>query len=241
MGTAIGVDVRDDGFEAVHLEPVFDWFRAVDERFSPYKPDSEVSRLIRGEIDEAHVSRDLADVLGMSEAIRRLTSGYFDVRRHRADGRPDPTGMVKGWSVERGAAMLDEAGASSFTINAGGDVVARGEPEPGQPWRVGIRHPRVADKVAAVLGVRDLAVATSGAYERGEHIVDPHTGMAPDGLLSLTVVGPSLAYADAFATAGFAMGRDGIAWVVGQPGYGAYAITTDDRAIWTPLVERLLV
>ena len=240
MGTAIGIDVRDPGFAPADLTPVFDWFREVDERFSPYKPDSEVSRLIRGEIEEAEVSAELADVLGLCEGIRRLTGGYFDIRGHRPDGRPDPTGLVKGWSVERAASMLDLAGASSFTINAGGDVVARGEPEPGQAWRVGIRHPRAADKVAAVFAIRDLAVATSGAYERGEHIVDPHTGAAPAGLLSLTVVGPSLTYADAFATAGFAMGRDGIAWVVGQSGYGAYAITTDDRAIWTPLVERLL-
>ena len=92
-----------------------------------------------------------------------------------------------------------------------------------------------------MLHVTDLAVATSGFYERGEHIVDPHTGSAPDGLLSLTVVGPSLTYADAYATAAFAMGRDGVAWVVGQSGYGAYAITTDDRAIWTTVVRPVLL
>ena len=240
MGTAIGIDVRDPEVVRPALDPVFDWLRSVDERFSPYKPDSEVSRLIRGEIQEADASRDLADVLGLCEGLRPLPGGYFDIRRHRPDGRPDPTGLVKGWSVERAAAMLDLAGAQDFTINAGGDVVARGGAEPGKPWRVGIRHPREADKVAAVLEVRDLAVATSGSYERGEHIVDPHTGAAPDGLLSITVVGPSLTYADAFATAAFAMGRDGIAWVVSQSGYGAYAITADDRAIWTPVVGRLL-
>ena len=240
MGTAIGIDVRDPAIPSSTLDPVFAWFRGVDERFSPYKPDSEVSRLIRGEIDEADVSTELGDVLGLCEAIRQLTGGYFDIRRHRPDGRPDPTGLVKGWSVERAATMLDMAGAGDFSINAGGDVVARGEAEPGKPWRVGIRHPREADKVAAVLTVRDLAVATSGFYERGEHIVDPHTGAPPDGLLSLTVVGPSLTYADAYATAAFAMGREGMAWVDGQSGYGAYAITADDRAIWTPVVDRLL-
>lgn len=240
MGTAIGIEIRDPAIKRPALDPVFDWFREVDERFSPYKPDSEVSRLIRGEIEEADVSALLADVLGLCEGLRTLTGGYFDIRGHRPDGRPDPTGLVKGWSVERAASMLDLAGARDFTINAGGDVVARGEAEPGKAWRVGIRHPREADRVAAVLAVRDLAVATSGAYERGEHIVDPHTGVAPGGLLSITVVGPSLTYADAFATAAFSMGRDGIAWVVGQAGYGAYAITADDRAIWTPVVGRLL-
>ena len=240
MGTAIGIDVRDPDLGPAVLDPVFAWFRDVDERFSPYKPGSEVSRLIRGELDEADVSTQLGDVLGLCEAMRRLTGGYFDIRRHRADGRPDPTGLVKGWSVERAASMLDLAGVARFSINAGGDVVARGEPEPGRAWRVGIRHPRQDDKVAAVLAVRDLAVATSGAYERGDHILNPHTGETAAGLLSLTVVGPSLTYADAYATAAFAMGRDGIAWVAEQSGYGAYAITADERVVWTPVVGPLL-
>ena len=240
MGTAIGIDVRDPDLEPAVLDPVFAWFRDVDERFSPYKPGSEVSRLIRGELDEADVSTQLGDVLGLCESIRRLTGGYFDIRRHRGDGRPDPTGLVKGWSVERVASMLDRAGAARFSINAGGDVMARGEPEPGRAWRVGIRHPRQTDKVATVLAVRDLAVATSGAYERGDHILNPHTGETAAGLLSLTVVGPSLTYADAYATAAFAMGRDGIAWVAEQSGYGAYAITDDERVVWTPIVGPLL-
>ncbi|MBI2776249.1 MAG: hypothetical protein HYX57_03125 [Chloroflexi bacterium] len=58
-------------------------------------------------------------------------------------------------------------------------------------------------------------------------------------LRSLTVVGPSLAWADAFATAAFAMGLDGLAWVHDHPGFGALAITADDRVVWAPLVEGL--
>jgi FAD:protein FMN transferase len=240
MGTAIGVDVRDPAIPQSIVEAVFASLREVDRRFSPYEPDSEVTRLIGGALDEGELSADLGDVLGLCEDVRRLTDGYFDIARHRPDGRPDPTGLVKGWAIERAARILDLAGASDFTINAGGDVLARGEAEPGRPWRVGIRHPRVPDRTAAVLEIRDLAVATSGEYERGEHIVDPHTGRPPGELLSVTVVGPSLTYADAFATAAFAMGRTGMAWVASQPGYGAYGITIDDRTIWTPVVERLL-
>ena len=107
-------------------------------------------------------------------------------------------------------------------------------------WRVGIRHPRLADRVAAVLAVRDLAIATSGGYERGDHIVDPRTGRSPRELLSMTVVGPSITYADAYATIGFVMGLDGLAWVHAHPGYGAYAISADERAVWTPLVDPLI-
>ena len=193
-----------------------------------------MSRLIRGELDEETCAPDLRAILGLCEDLRRTSGGAFDIRRHRADGRPDPTGLVKGWAIEEASLVLDAAGAADYTINAGGDIVARGEPEPGRAWRVGIRHPRLADRVAAVLAVRDLAVATSGGYERGDHIVDPRTGRPPRDLLSFTVVGPSLTYADAYATIGFVLGLDGPAWVHGHPGYGAYAITADERVVWTP-------
>ena len=242
MGTAIGIDVRGQGLPDAAIDDAFALLRDIDARFSTYRPDSEVSRLIRGELDEADgLSAELRAVLGLCEDLRRTSDGYFDIRRHRPDGRPDPTGLVKGWAIEEAAFRLDEAGARDFAINAGGDIVASGEPEPGRPWRVGIRHPEQADRVAAVLGIRDLAVATSGAYERGDHIIDPHDGRPARDLLSLTVVGPSLTYADAYATAAFAMGSAGPAWVHGHPGYGAYAIGADRRAVWTPLVEPLLI
>ncbi|MEO7664495.1 MAG: FAD:protein FMN transferase, partial [Candidatus Limnocylindrales bacterium] len=105
------------------------------------------------------------------------------------------------------------------------------------PWRIGIRHPGRADLVAAVLGVRRGAIATSGLYERGPHIRDTRTGNVPGSLRSMTVVGPSLAWADAYATAAFVMGIDGLAWVHDHPGYGALAIPADDRVVWTPVVD----
>jgi len=240
MGTVVGIQVAEPTIPMSAVEAAFAAIRDVDARFSPFKPDSEVSRLIRGELDEADLSADVTDVLGLCESVRLRSDGAFDARRHRPDGRPDPTGIVKGWAVERAARLLEAAGASSFAINAGGDVVVRGEPSPGRPWRVGIQHPLEPARVARVLLLRDGAVATSGIYERGLHIVDSRTGRPPCGLLSLTVVGPSLTYADAFATAAFAMGPDGVAWVARQPGYGAFAVTEDHRSVWTPLVDRLL-
>jgi thiamine biosynthesis lipoprotein len=95
--------------------------------------------------------------------------------------------------------------------------------------------------MAAILGVRDRAVATSGAYERGDHIVDPLSMAAPVGLHSVTVVGPGLAFTDAYATAVYVMGRDGLDWLAGEPDYEAFVITDDDRSIWTPGMERYLV
>jgi thiamine biosynthesis lipoprotein len=149
--------------------------------------------------------------------------------------------VVKGWAVDEAVAMLRVAGARNAQVIAGGDLVAIGEPEPGRPWRIGVRHPDLPDDTAAILAIRDLAVATSGLYERGDHIVDPHTGVPPRGLRSLTVVGPTLAFADAYATAGFAMGEAGIAWVGREPGFGALGITDAGQVTWTDVVDRLLV
>jgi thiamine biosynthesis lipoprotein len=166
-----------------------------------------------------------------SLALDRETGGFFSVR---PAGRLDPSGLVKGWAVDRAARLLVAAGAERFCINAGGDVVARGRRAPDRHWRVGVRHPVEHDRLAAVLEVEDLAVATSGEYERGAHIVDPHTGAAPAGLLSVTIVGRDLATADAYATAAFAMGADGPAWTATLDGYDAMCITSDHRVLTTP-------
>ncbi|HEY5486628.1 MAG TPA: FAD:protein FMN transferase [Candidatus Limnocylindrales bacterium] len=245
MGTAIGIDVRDQAVSPAAVEDAFEYLRDVDRRFSTYKPDSEISRLSRGEIDEADCSPDVRQVLELCEQIRGITEGYFDIRGHLWDGGLDPSGLVKGWSLENAGRILEAAGASNYWINGGGDIVIRGEPTPATAWRVGIRHPLEADKLAAVLAVRDAAVATSGAYERGDHVLDPFTGKPPRGVLSITVVGPSLTYADAYATAAFAMGPTGLAWIANLEGYFGCSITADPdgsngRIVWTPGFETLL-
>jgi thiamine biosynthesis lipoprotein len=241
MGTMVSFDLRGTEPAAGALEKAIAWLHEVDARFSPYRPDSEVSRLADGTLTERDAHPDTRAVLGMCEALCLDSGGAFDARKWSSDGRLDPSGLVKGWAVQRAADDLEAAGARDFAIDAGGDVVARGESEPGRPWRVGIRHPRLAHQVATVLAVSDLAVATSAAYERGAHIQDPGSHEAPTGLQSLTVVGPSLTWADAYATAAFVMGREGLAWVADHAGYGALAITADDRVVWTPVVEGVLV
>ena len=248
MGTTVSVAVRPPLVALEALDAFFEQLRRADERFSPYRTDSEVSRLARGELAEADASPDLRHVLAACDHLAQVTDGAFDARRHRRDGRPDPSGYVKGWAVEEAAWGLDSVGAHNYWINAGGDIVARGEAGPGQPWRVGIRHPDQADKVAAVLAVSDRAIATSGDYERGDHIQDPRSASeagpgaaASAGLRSVTVVGPTMAFTDAYATAVFVMGIDGLRWLGARPDYEAYAITADGRAVWTPGMERYLV
>jgi thiamine biosynthesis lipoprotein len=234
MGTAISLDIADPlpPERASRLaDDVFDWLRLVDERFSTYQEGSEVNRLHRGELRIDECSADLRAVLDTCADLWTATDGYFDVY---ATGRLDPSGYVKGWSVQVASDRLVAAGSGNHCINAGGDVRLRGGPAPGEPWRVGIRHPWEADKLAWVLAVSDLAVATSGVYERGYHVLDPRRGQPATALRSVTVVGPDLGLADAYATAALAMGLPGLDWLArlaGNPGgYESAAVTEDGRA-----------
>jgi thiamine biosynthesis lipoprotein len=204
-------------------DPVFTWLRWVDETVTTVRADSEISRIARGELALADAHPHVREVLTRCEELRRVTDGYFDAHH---SGRLDPSGLVKGWAVERAAPLLL---GRRICIDAGGDVLVRG-----RGWRVGIRHPREHDRLAAAIEVSDLAVATSGAYERGEHISDPHTRRPPSGVLSVTVVGPDLATADAYATAAFAMGEGGPAWTARLRGYDAMTILASDEVLATP-------
>jgi FAD:protein FMN transferase len=232
MGMGIVVDVRDAPADEGAVDTAFDWLRFVDETFSTYKPESEICRIDRGELSPADAHPHVRAVLERGEELREETDGFFDAR---AAGRLDPSGLVKGWAVDEAAAILEQGGARSFAIYAGGNVIVRGHPEPGERWHVGIRHPEHADKVAAVVEATDLAVATSGAYARGDHVLDPHTGRPPSGLLSVTITGPVLATADAYATAAFAMGSDrGPAWTARLDGFEAFSILENGTALSTP-------
>lgn len=227
MGMPIIVELRDGSADPALLDDVFDWFRDVDATFSTYREDSEINRIERGELDLAQASPEVREVLDRCAELRLETRGYFDVR---AAGRLDPSGLVKGWSVDRAAAFLETAGVESFLISAGGDIVARGG-----PWRIGIQHPRERQHVAAILEAYDLAIATSGGYVRGDHVINPYTGKAPNGVLSVTVVGPDLATADAYATAAFAMGSEAAAdWLAHTRRYEAMIVLEHDVVLTTP-------
>ena len=233
MGMPIVVDARDVGDPAA-LEPLFDWFRFVDRTFSTYSPDSEISRLDRGELPLGEAHPDVREVLARCDELRVETNGFFDVHAE-SDDRADPSGLVKGWSVDRAAAIADELGWRNYAINAGGDIRLRGGALPAPHWRVGIQHPSDRRRIAAVVVAGDdLAVATSGAYARGRHVFDPHTHRPPEGVLSVTITGPELATADAFATAAFAMGLDGPAWTAHLRGYEVMTLLADGRSLRTP-------
>lgn len=238
MGIPVGIDVRDDDVDPAALDRAFARLRAVDAAFSPYRASSDVRRLDAGTLAERDARPEVRAVLARCERLRRFTGGWFDVR---ATGRLDPSGFVKGWAVDGAVAVLRAAGARNVCVHAGGDVRVAGERAPGRPWRIGVQHPHERDRVAAVLLAPPdgLAVATSGAYERGAHIVDPHTGRPPEGVVSVTVAGPALGAADAYATAAFAMGEAGPAWTATLAGHAALTILAGGRVLSTRGMDAL--
>lgn len=231
MGMPIVLDVRDELDDGMVVDHVFAWFRWVDETFSTYLEESEINRIDRGRLKLEDAHPVVRRVLHRCDDIRLETNGYFDPR---AGGRLDPSGLVKGWSVDRAADILRAAGVRNFAVNAGGDMRLSGRAVPSAHWTVGIQHPRDRAHVAAVVRATDLAVATSGAYARGDHVLNPYTRRPPDGVLSVTVVGPELARADAYATAAFAMGAEaGPRWTARLRGYSAMTILADDTVLST--------
>ncbi|WP_007508720.1 FAD:protein FMN transferase [Pseudofrankia saprophytica] len=181
--------------------------RQTDEDFSTFKAGSWVSLLRRGEIGLEDCPGHVREVYRLAEACRDRSGGWFDPA-WRGDGTLDPTGLVKGWAADVASAALSLAGVADHCVNAAGDLRLRGAPAPGRSWRVGISDPFHRDRVVAVVEGTDLAVATSGIAEQGGHVVDPWTRAPASGLASVTVVGPDLALADAYATAGLAAGRN---------------------------------
>ncbi len=239
MGLPVSVHVRGEGARgpdvAAAVERVFADLREVDALFSTYKPDSEVSRINAGTLAPADAGPLLHEVFALSVIARERTGGLFDVNLPGAGGRTyDPSGLVKGWAADRAARHLVALSDHDFCLNAGGDVVMGCGRADAEPWRAGIEDPREGGTLLGVLERRDGAVATSGTAARGAHLVDPRDGSHPHALLSVTVVGPSLTWADVLATAAFVRGEDAVEWLRGQVGYEALVVHADGRVSRTP-------
>lgn len=229
MGTVFSFDVREPGVDDAALDEAIGWLHRVDETFSTYRADSAISRLRRGEWTVGDCDAEVVEVLDACERLHDETRGYFSAY---ADGALDPSGYVKGWAIERASDILQAAGSANHCVNGGGDVQCVGDAQPGQPWRIGIAHPlRLGDLAGVVVGT-GVAVATSGTAERGTHVIDPHSGRPADALASVTVVGPRLAQADAYATAAFAMGAAAADWLQTLPEHHALLVGLDG-ATWS--------
>ncbi len=204
------------------FKKVFSFFRDVDKKYSPFKKTSEVSKINSG---VKKTTAEMQEILDLCEKTRQETNGYFDVYQH---GVFNPSGLVKGWAINKAADIIKNAGYEKFYIDAGGDIAANGI-----IWKVGIRNPFVKNQIDKVLRIKGRGVATSGNYERGRHIFNPIDGKLADEIASITVVGPNIYAADRMATAAFAMGKDGINFLEKLPGFEGYMIDNNKIATKT--------
>jgi thiamine biosynthesis lipoprotein len=245
MGTIItidlyGGDVRDascaTGFaDAAELE-----LRQADEIFSTWKTQSPMSRLRRGDLLLVEVPDEILDVLEACRAARRASDGWFDP--WSMPGGVDPTGLVKGWAAQRALNVLTGLDLTGAVVNAAGDIASFGGPDVGQSFRFGVVRPDDPLKLACVVGSPG-AVATSGTYQRGNHLINPFTGDAPL-TVSATVTGPELGLADALATALAVAGPAGMEFIDVLERYEGLVIEAAGTYVKSqgfPMVENFLV
>lgn len=245
MGMPITIDIPSDNKPEIFIK-VFDRFRQIDEKFSTYKPDSEVCKfrntlagatpentpvkrqitpVISGVALEKGWSQELRGVIAACEEAEKWTNGYFSAWH---SGSFDPLGYVKGWAIAEAGKVIEKQGYKTYCVSAGGDILARSDSD--KIWHIGIQDPLDKSKILNLLSISNGAVATSGSYERGAHIINPKTGRPADGFLSVTVSGPDIIKADILATAVFAMGRvKGTEFMKSQKDYEAIIISRRSR------------
>jgi thiamine biosynthesis lipoprotein len=182
-----------------------------------------------------YLTREVTDAPGCEEGVT-----FRDVEIDERDRtillrRPltlDLGAVAKGLAIDAAACELRPY--RDFAIDAGGDLYLGGDNPRGGPWSAGIRHPHVRDELVDRLRVSDLAVCTSGTYERGQHILDPRRGDAALGIASATVVAPSAMLADALATAAFVLdAQEGIS-LLARMGVEGLIVTTGLEIFRTP-------
>ena len=240
-GTIVDVDTYSqfvsDADLTLAMKQVIDFCEKVDEDFSTYKDKSWVSRLRRGEVAIENCPDDVIEVWDLCAQAKWLSDGAFDP--WAVAGGFDPSGLVKGWAADKCADMLVAAGIEHVQVNAAGDLALRGgwfdsAAEEIKPWSIGVVNPNNTLEVVKIYEISDGAIATSGTYERGAHIHDPHTGMIAIGALSATVVGPLGWLCDAMATAVMVGGTDSTPWF-SQPelqGYQVFGVNRHDDTAW---------
>ncbi|WP_261382555.1 FAD:protein FMN transferase [Arthrobacter sp. UKPF54-2] len=178
-------------------------FQDLDARFSLYRPESEASRLARGELTLRAASQDFRDRYAEAAQWRLLTEGAFTPER--PDGLPDLSGLVKGFAIKEAGAALQSLGLGDWCLNAGGDVLVTGSPIAGSraAWQAGIVDPEDRTTLIAAYplggGTGIGALATSGSAERGDHIWTSGAGVS--AFRQVSVAAADIVTADVLATA----------------------------------------
>lgn len=151
----------------------------------------------------------------------------------------DLGGIAKGYAVDRAIAILRQSGVLHATVSAGGDSQVLGDKR-GQPWIVGVKNPRSKDRMSVVLPLKDMAVSTSGDYERYfideetgtrvHHILNPSTGHSASGVISVSVLGPRGFDTDPLSTTVFVLGLEkGMQLLKRLPGFDGVIIDAQGK------------
>ena len=259
MGTVVRVELwqEDETNANAALRAVMDEMHRVDANMSPFKPESELSRINReAALKPLAISQEMFDLIALSIDFSKLSGGAFDItfssvgylydyREHikptdaeiakalpgvnyrhlqldrkrrtihfaRAGVRIDLGGIAKGYAVDNCIAILKKRGITNAIVTAGGDSRLLGDRR-GRPWNVGIRDPRQHDGVVTVLPLANVAISTSGDYERyfeedgvrHHHIINPKTGKSANGIRSVTIIGPNGVTTEGFTKSVFVRG-----------------------------------
>lgn len=230
MGMPVTIEIVDHARKS-DLKEIFDFFRSVDKRFSTYKKNSEISKINRKEINIDQISAQMKKIFKLAQKTKQETKGFFDISRQ---GKIDPSGVVKGWAILEAAKILRRKGYQDFYVNVGSDIQFSGKNDQGEGWTVGIQNPFNQNQIVKVLKINNFGVATSGNYIRGHHIYDPKSDQRlADDVVSITVIGPDILEADRFATAAFAMGKEGIDFIEKLTGFEGYLIDKNGMATYT--------
>jgi len=238
MGMPVTVKVIDKNVTQEDINEVFSYFHYIDNKFSTYKANSEISQINRGEIREKDFSSDMQKILSLCEQTKKETNGFFDKNNN---GFLDPSGIVKGYAINEGANMLRNKGFKNIYVEIAGDIQVFGKNERGEDWKIGIQNPFDKNEIVKVVNLSDKGIATSGTYIRGDHIYSPNDKNKKTDIVSVTIIGPNVYEADRFATAVFAMGEAGIKFIVSFKGFEGYVINSDKRAIYTPGFKRYVI
>jgi thiamine biosynthesis lipoprotein len=240
MGMPVTVEIVDSQATEKDLAIAYDYFTAVDERFSTYKTSSEISKINSGEITPENYSTEMKEIFALAQQTKEQSDGFFDIKHN---GIYDPSGIVKGWAINNAAKLLAEKGFENFYVEAGGDIQVRGLNHEGRPWRVGIRNPFNQNEIIKAVELKEnKGMATSGNYIRGDHIYNPHASAEIiKDIVSLTVIAANVYEADRFATAVFAMGADGINFIEKLSGLEGYLVDKNGIATYTSGFEKYII
>lgn len=226
MPIQITYEGAEDGVLETQIALSFD---KLDKQFSTYSKTSDVILFSKHKLPVNRQDLLFKKVFLDCTHWNQKTSGAFDAFYGK---QYDPSGYVKGLAIEHAARMMSENGINHYIINASGDVVTASSSD--HSWNIGLQHPLNKRASIGAIRTRNLAIATSGTYERGYHITNPKTGEPAQKLLSVTIIGKDIVTADVLATAAFASEDHWRVLVDSFDDYEALVIGADGTVEMTP-------